>query len=252
MSVQVQGIPFNRILTFPFRNKTAVRRSLIGIGLVLACFIIPILPGLFVGGYSVRLLRRAIREGEAEMPEWSDESGLLMDGLRSAVVGLAYLLPGLAALIASFILYFVSFAMILPGLEDPRTLSLFTPFIPLAILFIGMSLAMVLLFAGAVPYPVALCRLADEGRLGAAFQFGEIFKALKKNPIGYIGAWIVGMGFMYIFYFIYFIGYMTVILCCPAYILFLAGAAGSGFIFLAMTGLAYREGKAGAQVSPGA
>lgn len=244
MSIQIEGVPFNRVLSFPLRDAQAVKRSLAAAGLFLACFVIPLLPGFLVGGYSVRLLRRTIRQGEVEMPEWSDASALLLDGVRAALIGLVYLLPGLLTLLAGIALYFFSFFLIIPAMENQESFSVLMVFLPMTFLFIGIALGMILLFVGAVPYPVALCRFADEGRLGAAFQLGKIFQELRRNPIGYLGAWIVAFGFCYVLYFVYFIAYLTVILCCPGYILFSAGSLFAGFVFLAMTGLAYREGKA--------
>jgi hypothetical protein len=91
---------------------------------------------------------------------------------------------------------------------------------------------------------VALRGVADEERLGAAFHIGEIFRARKSNPVGYFGAWIVAFGFFHILYFPYFLAYLTVILCCPGYVLFLVGTLAAGCVFFAMAGLAYREGKA--------
>ncbi len=243
MAVQIEGVPFNRVLTFPFRGAKAIKRFLMVAVLFLACFIIPILPGLFVGGYSIRILRRAIREGLVEMPEWSDETSLLKDGIQSAVIGLAYLLPGLATLLSGFILYFVSFSLLIPSADSADSMPVGVVFIPMAILFGGMALGSLLLLLGVIPYPVAVCRFTDEGRLGAAFQLREIFTALKKNPIGYLAAWIVTFGLIYIFYFAFLLAYFTVILCCPGYLVFILGSAAAGCVFLAMTGLAYREGK---------
>jgi hypothetical protein len=243
MTVHIEGVPFNRILTFPFRDATSIKRFLVVAGLSLACFLIPILPGLFVAGYSVRILRRAIQEGKVEMPEWSDETRLLIDGLYSTVIGLVYLLPGILTLIAGFFLYFVSFMLVIPSADSADTASFLTIFIPMAILFLSICLGAGLMFLGAIPYPIALARFADEGRLGAAFQIREIFRSLKKNPAGYFGAWVVCFGLIYILYFIYLISYLSVILCCPGYLVWIIGSYGAGCVFLAMIGLAYRQGK---------
>ena len=248
MTLHIEGVPFHQVLTFPFRGSQAFKRFLIFAGLALGNFLVPVIPGLFTAGYSIKILRRAIREGRVEMPEWSEEGRLLTDGLYSMIISLAYLLPGLIVLVGGFFLYFLSFFLIMPTLEQNDSAFSFIIFLPMLILFGGMGLGTLLLMVGAVPLPVALCRFADEGRLGAAFQFGEIFRSLKKNPIGYIGAWVVMFGVFYILYFVYLIGYLTVVCCCPAYLLMLVGSAASGCIFLAMTGLAYREGKAAAEV----
>jgi hypothetical protein len=243
MSLHIEGVPFNDVLSFPFRGGRAFQRYLLLAGLTLLCFVIPVLPGLFAAGYSIRILRRAIREGKAEMPEWADESRLLMDGIYSTIISWAYILPGLLVLVGGFVLYFVSFMVIIPLSEQSETFSAFYIFLPMLFLFGGLAVGTVLLALGIIPLPVALCRYADEGRLGAAFQIGEIFKALKNNLIGYIGAFVVCSGFFYILYIVYMIAYFTVVLCCPAYLLMLAATPAAGCVYLAMIGLAYRQGK---------
>jgi hypothetical protein len=247
MNLHIDGVPFNDVLAFPFRGAKAFQRYLLIAGLTLACFIIPILPGLFVSGYSIRILRRARQEGKVEMPEWSDESRLLVDGVYSTLISWAYLLPGLLTLLGGVFLYFVSFFFIIPISDQSESFSIFAMFIPMIILFGGIAVGTVLLFLGVIPLPLALCRYADEGRLGAAFQIGEIFRALKKNLIGYFGAFVVCSGIFYILYFIYMIAYFTIILCCPAYLLMLAATPAAGCIYLAMIGLAYRQGKTAGQ-----
>jgi hypothetical protein len=243
MTVQIEGVPLNRVLSFPFSDRQAFRRFLLAAGLTLAGFLIPVLPGLFVSGYSIRILRLAIREGKVEMPDWSGENQLLMDGIYSTIISLAYILPGLITLIGGFILYIISFVLVIPSPEQADATSVFGIFIPMFILFASMALGLALLMLSVIPLPVALCRFADEGRLGAAFNFREIFGAVKKNPLGYIAALVVCFGLMYILYFFYLIAYMTVILCCPGYLIMLAGIPAAGIIYLAMVGLAYRQGK---------
>lgn len=53
---------------------------------------------IFAFGYLLRLCREARRSGRVVLPDWDDWSGLFMDGLKFAVVWLAYwLLPILLA-----------------------------------------------------------------------------------------------------------------------------------------------------------
>jgi hypothetical protein len=244
MTIHVSGIPFNRVLVFPVRNAQAAKRFLMYVGLLLAGFLVPLLPGILASGYSIRMMRKAIQEGEVEMPDFHDGERLLLDGLHTFLITLAYILPGILTLIGSYFFYMVSFFLIIPSADRIESYSYLNMFLPMAVLFFGMGLGIIILFLGAIPFPVALCRFADEGRLGAAFQFREIFGALKRNPVGYLGAWIVAGGWASIFYYIFFIAYMTVCLCCFGYLAMLIGVSAAGLVFMAMVGLAYRDGKA--------
>jgi hypothetical protein len=248
--MHIGGVPFERVLTFPFRGSQSIKRFLLVAGLILASFLVPILPGVFCSGYMVRILRRAIREGKVEMPDWSDGSRLLADGFYSTIISLAYLLPGVITLIASLTLYFISFLLIMPSIEQAESSPPLLILIPMIILTVGLAAGFVFFFLGAIPLPLALCRFADEERLGAAFQIGKIFRAFSKNPAGYVIAWVVSSGLSAILYFLYLFAYLTIIFCCPGYLLMLIGSVGVGIIFLTMVGLAYRQGKAGNQTEP--
>lgn len=60
---------------------------------------------IFAFGYLYRFSRRTRRTGQLSLPEWDDWSGLFMDGLKFAVVWLAYwLLPLLLASVISGVL----------------------------------------------------------------------------------------------------------------------------------------------------
>jgi hypothetical protein len=241
MGVQIQGVPLNRILTFPFQDAQSFQRFLVAGGLSLTGLVIPVIPGLFVAGYSIRILRQAIRQGEVSMPEWKAWDQLLRDGLSSAAIGSVYLLPGLLAFLVGLTAYFFSFLAIIPSLEKSEATVGFLVMVPMAILLMSMTIGIVLLLAGAIPLPVALARFADKGDLGAAFQLKEVGRILRGNPVGYIGAWVVLFGLMSVTYFLYMAAYMTVVLCCLGFALSILSAFAGGIIWTAMIGLAYRQ-----------
>lgn len=249
MTVQIQGVPLNKILTFPFQDSQSRKRLLALFGLSLAGMFIPILPGFFVAGYSIQILRQAVREGTVVMPEWKDLNRLLVDGLSAAVIGLAYLLPGIIILFCGLIIYFVSFMAIIPQSQQAESFPPITIILPMIVLFTAIGLGSLLLIAGAIPLPAALARFADEGKIGAAFQIREIGRALKANPIGYLGAWIVFLGIYTFASYLYSIMYMTMVCCCIGILFLLIGAGTGAIIFMAMVGLAYRQGKAEASTA---
>jgi len=244
MTVEVQGIPLNQVLTFPFRGPHALKRLLALCGLCLAGAFVPILPGLFVSGYLMLLLREAIHDGRVEMPEWKDLNRLLRDGLSSTVISLGYLLPGLVVFFGGIIFYFAILIFTIPGSRESGSTMPPTIFFAILVFFAALSLGSLLLLAGGIPLPIALARFADQGRLRAAFEFREIWRALKANPVGYLGAWIVFLGFFYLASFAYYVLYMSIVCCCFSFVPLLVGIGGGGLIFTAMIGLAYRQGLA--------
>ena len=54
------GFDLNRLFYFPIENKEARKNFLIGALLILASFIIPIIPYLLVIGYLARIMRQVI------------------------------------------------------------------------------------------------------------------------------------------------------------------------------------------------
>ena len=67
-------------LLFPVRDADARKQWLIASAVMLASFIVPILPMLVVMGYGVKIMRQVIDEGrEPTMPEWqSNDLGALL------------------------------------------------------------------------------------------------------------------------------------------------------------------------------
>jgi hypothetical protein len=72
------------LLKFPFKEQDWKSRFLVGSLLVLACFVIPLAPWLFVYGYYIRLMRRASKGEELALPVWGDWSGLARDGIQGS------------------------------------------------------------------------------------------------------------------------------------------------------------------------
>ena len=76
---------FQETLLFPVRDAESRNRFLIACAVMLAAFIIPILPAILLTGYTTKIMRQIIHEKKApSMPEWqgSDWSEMFMDGLR--------------------------------------------------------------------------------------------------------------------------------------------------------------------------
>ena len=235
------------ILSFPFRGEQWPARFLIGVGLTLAGFIVPIVPGVFQLGYFARIMRRAIRGEEIELPAWDDWGKLGMDGLRLIGVSLVYMLPGLVVLFGGMALYIVGFFgfMIVTETADRFSkMAIVMPllmFILMGIMFLSMFLGYFLLILGAVPLQVAQARTVDQEQFSAAFHLNEISKLFWRNKAGYFVVWVIIIGLLGIFYFVSMMFYMTIILSWAMFLI----AIPFGFYILAVMGVllgqAYRE-----------
>ncbi len=236
-------------LRYPFQGEGWQGRFAVGAGLLLAGFIVPILPVLFVYGYLLRILRAAIDGFEPSLPPWDDWGALLKDGFKAFLVGFLYLLPATAVFTLGLGLYcgtFLALPIFMGDSSTPETDALLGMLflIGFASLFVSMALGSLLALAGAIPVPAALGTLVRRGTLSAAFRWGELRRVLSANPWGYLIAWLLVGGLMGVTYFLSLVLYYTLILICflpfllvPVwYYVMLVGAA--------LFGQAYREGTA--------
>ena len=76
---------------------------------MLGSFVIPILPGLFVAGYALRIMRQAVDGEEIHLPAWGDWGKLAVDGFRWSVISFVYLLPGIIVVTIGYTAYIGGF-----------------------------------------------------------------------------------------------------------------------------------------------
>lgn len=232
------------IFSFPFRGPEWRNRFIIGSAILIASFLIPILPLIFVYGYAVAVMRRAIGEEALALPRWDDWGKLAGDGLKAMVVGFVYLLPGLLVTFGGFALYFVAtlatpFALE-AGDQGWWPLLFFGSFITL---FLSMFLGTVLMVLGAVPLPMATANFVADDDLSAAFRVRQWWELLRANPLGNFIAWVVVAGLMGILYLALMLMYYTLVFCCA--IPFLSAPIGFYLLLVgaALFGRTYRESR---------
>ncbi len=225
------------LLKFPFREPGWQNRFLLGSALLLANYVIPVIPFIFVLGYVLTIMRKVIQGEEPSLPAWDNLGQIAADGLRGFVAALIYLLPGLALLIGGYLIYFITF-IFTPTQTEKLSLA---PLLGMAFFFIGLLVGLILLTLALAPLPAALANLAAKGHLGAAFEVTELWRTIRANPWGYLGAWVLTVGLGYLGYWLVTLTSYTLVLCCLVpliwapinfYILAIAGAA---------FGLFYRE-----------
>lgn len=208
------------IFRFPFQDPNWRSRFIVGTVLQFAGFLIPIVPGVFVYGYVLRVMRQSLKGEDLSLPAWDEWGKLAIDGLRGTVIGLAYLLPGMIVFLGGMAIYFtssISFPLMMSRAEEAGEVALGAPMLLLAsmaILFLSMLIGSVLFVVGVVPLPVATAHFVAKDKLTAAFRVREWWPLLRVNKLGYFIAWVVITGLMSVLYFVFMMFYYTCVLGC--------------------------------------
>jgi hypothetical protein len=249
MPEAIATTPLKTLFKFPFQGPNWRNRFIVGAALTLAAYIVPILPLIFVHGYILGIIRRAIEGQDLALPAWDDWGKLGVDGLRLTLVGLAYLLPGILVFFVGWFLYFVTsfaFPMLAAAAEGGGDamvglLVMLGVFGSLAVLMLSMFVGSILVLLGAIPLPVATCHFAAHDKVAAAFRVGEWWPFLRVNKLGYFVAWVVVFGLVAVLYLVITLAYYTCVLCC--FIPLLAAPIGFyvSLISAALFGQLYRE-----------
>ena len=237
-------------LFFPFRDIESRNQFLIACAIMVAAFIVPILPTLILMGYSAKIMRQIVEEKKApSMPAWqgSDWSDMLLDGVRLYCAQFVLMLPLLLPMGCGMV-FLMGGSFAIPALAEDH-ISAIAP--------IGMLLMMVgSLFLGSfgilsLPYSVivsaALPHVAIRRSFQAAFQFGEWFLIFRKG----LGQFILGYAIIliasFVFVFIMQFAMMTIILICVIPILMIPYMAYQILIMNAVYAQAYAAGRDGLQ-----
>lgn len=164
----------SRAFTFGFEDEQWIVKLLVGallllVSLVFSIVLVGILPALVLSGYSVAIARNVGRGEELPLPQWEALTGMLADGFRLAV---AYFVWGLPILV-----------LLLPGLllsaaaGDNNALAT----VAALVLAVCGCLAFIYGIFLALLSPIIMWQIADEERLGAAFDFSRILSILRAN-----------------------------------------------------------------------
>ena len=239
-------------LLFPIRDADARRQFLIACAIMLASFIIPLLPVFLLMGYTARIMRQVIEEKKAPtMPGWqgSDWSEMFLEGLRLWAAQMVLMLP-LFILVGCGMVFLMSGSIGFSALSDKNADS-FAP--------IGMLLFMVgFLFFGlfsvlSLPYGVivaaVLPHVAVKRSFQAAFQFGEWFPIFRKALGQFILAYAVIMAASFVFVVIMQIAMITLILICIIPLLMIPYTAYQMLIMNTVFAQAYAIGQEGLQTA---
>ena len=232
-------------LLFPVRDAEARKQFLIACAVMLASFIIPILPMLVLMGYSARIMRQVIEENkEPTMPAWqsNDVSEMLSDGLRLWGTQLVSTLP-LLILIGCSVASMLGGSLSFAALTDRNTQTI----APIGMVFMMFGILIVgLLTLLSLPYSViisaALPHVAVKRSFQAAFEFREWFN-IFRNALGqFILAYAMIMLASFILAVAMQIAFITIILICVIPFLMIPYMVYQTLIMNALFAQAYRAG----------
>jgi hypothetical protein len=204
-------------LLFPVRDTESRKQFLIACAVMLAAFIIPILPTLLLMGYSAKIMRQVVEDRKGPtMPAWqgSDWSEMLMDGLRIYGAQFVLMLP-LLILMGCGMVFLMGGSIGIAALADEGTSS-FAPVGMLAMMigFVFFGLFAILSLPYGIVVSAALPHVAIKRSFQSAFEFNEWFPIFRKALGQFILGYAVIMAASFVFTIIMQIAMMTIILIC--------------------------------------
>ena len=239
-----------RYLTFQFQGDHWARRFLVGSVLMFVSYVIPVLPLIFVNGYSLRVMAAALRGEPLHLPPWTDWGKLGLDGLRLFVIGVVYTLPGIAVILAGLALH-AGLTILVPPVAANVTLTSDLPgFVLVGLSFAGgmvvtiitALIGLVLILAGTGVLSAATAHFVATDRLTAAFHIRQWWPLVRSNKMGYLTAWIIALAMAIGVTLALNLGYYAVFVCC---LIPIVGSPLSFYTMLisaAIFGDTYREG----------
>jgi hypothetical protein len=220
MSEALSTASLKKLFKFPFEDPQWQSRFLVGAALILANYVVPIVPTIFVSGYALRIMRQALDGRELALPAWDDWGKLALDGLYVTLVSLVYLLPALIVFVGGMVLYFVSpmFLPLVAGADaTPEEFLVALPLIMMGgmvVMFLAIFLGTVLSVLGGIAVPVATAHFVAEDDLRAAFRLRQWWRVLTADKLGYFISWVIVAGLVGVLYVVSMLAYSTVVLCC--------------------------------------
>ena len=230
---------------FPFQDRESRSRFVLGCVLMLAGYFFPVIPGLLVYGYALRILQRTATGEAPSMPAWDDWPALLSLGFRGFILQFAFTLPALAVFLVGLAAYFgalIPFSIASStetSVSDPAIL---LAFVAMLVLFLSVFVGSVLLALGIIPLPACVSHFAAQDRFSAAFRIREWWRIFWANKLGYFVAFVVTSGILGIAYWAFMILYSTMVLLCLAFLVLVPTGVYAMLVGVALFGEAYRDG----------
>jgi hypothetical protein len=240
------------ILQFPFRDRESWTQFLIACAVMLAGFIIPVLPMILLMGYTVKIMRQIILEKKSpSMPLWqgNDWSEMLMDGLRLYGAQIVLMLP-LILVLGCGIIFIISGSVGFSTLADESTKS-FAP-IAMILFFIGVGFT-VLFSILSLPYGIIISaatgHVAAKRSFQAAFEFKEWWQIFRAAIGQFLIVYVILMIASFIFALAIQILTITIVLMCIVPLLMIPYSVYLMLVSNTLYAQAYAKGQEALQVA---
>jgi hypothetical protein len=234
-----------KVFSFPFADPRWKSKLLIGIGILFASFIIPILPALIVYGYFYQIMQVVIvKSEEPTLPEWQDWGKLLGDGFRLFGVSFIYSLPMTILYFAGILIYGLMIFSI-PWMENTGVEGGTVALIMIGIMsFFFLIIMLVTAFSIilSVILPLAWCQTIADDSFKGGFEIAKYWRVFRANFGGFLIATTLMYGLFTILMMVYYILYMSLVLWCLIPFLLIFGGMLTGLFSLVLWASAYREG----------
>ena len=234
------------ILLFPVRDAESRKQFIIACLVMLAGFVIPLLPAFVFMGYGIKVMRQVIDEKKSpSMPSWQgiDWSETFLDGIKLYGVQLVLMLPLLALMGCGF-LAMVGGSMAMSSLLMEESIRSIAP-VGGIFFFIGIS-AMMLFSLISLPYGIIVSaagpHVATRRTFAAGFEFKEWWAVFRKAAGQFILAYLLTFAVSFVFIFIMQIALMTIVLMCIVPFLMIPYSVYSMLISNALLAQAYAVG----------
>ena len=205
------------LLAFPFKSRNGKNKILLAGLFGFANYIIPILPTLFLLGYSGLIMQRMIQEKVYPfLPEWNEWNKFFKLGSKIFGASFVYSFPAGCMIVIGYL------AMIAPAFLSAFYDSLSARdvghlfFVQIVCAFAGIACFGVGLFLSLILsafLPVVVAHVAATNSFKAAFHIKDWWKILRVNLGGFFVTLIILGGLYMVLVLAIQLIYMTVILC---------------------------------------
>lgn len=245
-------------LTWPFKDPEWKNKFIIGSALALAGTLIPLvglLGLLVVYGYALIIMRQVMQGEAPKLPKWDKLGEMFIDGLKAMVSSLGYFIPVVLISCCSLLFLFTAmFGGIALSSNSTRGVNAGFPLMFIAWelgFFVTIGIVTLLFILGIIPTPIAVGQYARTGEIGAGYRVREVWQILRSNMSGFLLAWVIYVGFVYVTSFSVYFAYATIILCFLLPVILAPISFYLSLLYAIVFGMAYREGiaKAGIETS---
>jgi hypothetical protein len=163
--------------------KILVAGAILLVGILFSwVLLIPLILAIaLMAGYSLEITRRVIKGDPTPLPAWDNWGELIVDGLKVIVIGIVYALP--------FILISACLGIPVGFLgEGSDVAQAFSALFSVALGTLNLLWGII----WSLLFPAAIGFFADEGELGAAFRFGDVFGLVRRNFGTYLITMLLG------------------------------------------------------------